>query len=181
MGLIPGPACTAAPTGYRFLDRSEASFVSCACERLIPAAGECPGANRAGVPGYIDAQLAGPWGQGRCSYRRGPWQTGAAPSRAPEGTPARFFRAALRAIDAELSRRRIRFDAMSHSRQTEFLVELAAGQVPLPGDHPEVFFDLLLQLTVEGFLVHPVHGGTLDRLAWRLRDFPGAHAARARA
>jgi gluconate 2-dehydrogenase gamma chain len=51
-------------TAYRFFSAAEASFVEAAVERLIPPEPEWPGAGAAGVPNYIDLQLAGPYGAG---------------------------------------------------------------------------------------------------------------------
>src|SRR4051812_46285711 len=69
----------AAPrTSYTFFNADEAAFVEAAVARLIPADDSGPGAIEAGVPEYIDRQLAGAWGAGERLYRSGPWQKGAA-------------------------------------------------------------------------------------------------------
>src|SRR4051812_47485145 len=43
---------------YVFLARAEAAFVEAAVARLIPSDGNGPGAIEAGVPAFIDRQLA---------------------------------------------------------------------------------------------------------------------------
>jgi gluconate 2-dehydrogenase gamma chain len=39
-----------------------------------------------------------------------------------------------------------------------------------------VFFDALLQMSIEGFFSDPVYGGNRDMVAWRMIGFPGAYA-----
>ena len=53
----PKPADTQ-PVTYLFLNSEEASFVEAAVSRLIPEDDQWPGAVKAGVPSYIDKQLA---------------------------------------------------------------------------------------------------------------------------
>jgi gluconate 2-dehydrogenase gamma chain len=68
---------TAAPTpAYRFFNAEEAAFVEPAVDRLIPPDERWPGAREAGVPTYIDQQLAGAYGQGARLYAAGPWEPG---------------------------------------------------------------------------------------------------------
>jgi len=47
------------PVAYLFLNSEEAAFVEAAASRLIPDDDQWPGALKAGVPSYIDKQLAG--------------------------------------------------------------------------------------------------------------------------
>ena len=51
------------PITYIFFETDEAAFVEAAVSRLIPADEQWPGALEAGVPNYIDKQLAGAWAQ----------------------------------------------------------------------------------------------------------------------
>src|SRR5687768_18280792 len=87
------------PSAYTFLTADEAAFIEPAVARLIPSDETGPGALEAGVPTFIDRQLAGPWGSGEQLYRNGPWHT----ARPEFGyqlpfTPAELFRNALRAV-----------------------------------------------------------------------------------
>ena len=50
--------------GYLFFTAEEAAFIEAAVARLIPKDELGPGALEAGVPRFIDRQLAGPYGQG---------------------------------------------------------------------------------------------------------------------
>ena len=37
----------------------------------------------------------------------------------------------------------------------------------------DLFFDLLLKNTKEGFFADPIHGGNHDKIGWKLIGFPG--------
>ena len=58
--------------------------------------------------------------------------------------------------------------------QDAFLASLRNGRVDL-GVSSRGFFELLLQLTVEGFFSRS-HGRLRDRIPWQLTSFPGAFA-----
>ncbi len=166
---------------YRFFDAAEARFIEAACERLIPADASGPGALDAGVPGYLDRHLAGAWGAGQQLYRNGPWQPGTPPQgQSPPGSPAEFFRAALGAIHRDLEQHGLPYGAafndLSAAAQDAYLRSLEAGATDLGGVQSAVFFDMLLAMTVEGFFSDQRHGSSRDRVRWRMRGFPGAHA-----
>ncbi len=171
----------AAPTGekaanYIFFDAAEARFIEAACARLIPPDESGPGALEVGACNYLDAQLAGYWGAGKLECRSGPWQPGISLPAAATSTPAEFFRAALRAINHALHDRGAPFATMSQAAQDTFLRSLSSGEANV-GVAPE-FFDLLLQMTVEGFFNDPLLVSARDRIAWPMTSFPGAHASR---
>jgi gluconate 2-dehydrogenase gamma chain len=184
-GRPPGPensAPAAAEAGdatplYLFFNAAEARFVEAACERLIPADEAGPGALGAGVPNYLDKQLAGAWGAGERLYRNGPWQPGT-PSQGYQlpFTPAELFHAALRAIIRDLEKRGAAFADLAPDAQDEYLKSLEAGTSELDGVPAAVFFDMLLRMTVEGFFSDPVYGGNRNMVAWRMIGFPGAYA-----
>jgi gluconate 2-dehydrogenase gamma chain len=161
-----------------FLDPQEARFVEAACARLIPDDELGPGALGAGVPRYIDRQLAGAWGAGERLYRSGPWR----PGERTQGyqlpyTPAELFRTALRAIRADLQRAgRAPFEKLPAAEQDAYLTALQEARVTLDGVPSDVFFETLLATTIEGFFCDPVHGGNRGMAGWRLIGFPGAHA-----
>jgi gluconate 2-dehydrogenase gamma chain len=50
------------------------------------------------------------------------------------------------------------------------------GGKDLDGVPSEIFFQMLLQMTVEGYFADPVYGGNKDMLAWKMVGFPGAYA-----
>ena len=171
-------AWNASPTIYLFLNRDEAAFVESAVARLIPTDAQWPGALEAGVPNYIDKQLAGAWGAGERLYRSGPWRPGT-PSQGYQlpFTPAELFRAALGAINRDLARAGTPFGGMPVERQDAYLRGLEAGGKDLGGVPSDVFFEHLWQCTVEGFFSDPVYGGNHDMVAWRMVGFPGAYAS----
>jgi gluconate 2-dehydrogenase gamma chain len=172
------PAMTPPAVTYLFLNAMEAAFIEAAAARLIPTDEEWPGAIEAGVPNYIDKQLAGAWGAGERLYRGGPWQPGT-PGQGYQlpFTPAELFRTALGAIDRDLSRSGTPFVQMTADRQDAYLHELEAGGKDLGGVPGDVFFAHLWNSTVEGFFSDPVYGGNRDMVAWRMIGFPGAYAS----
>ncbi|HEU4621456.1 MAG TPA: gluconate 2-dehydrogenase subunit 3 family protein [Burkholderiaceae bacterium] len=175
----PKAAPSRAAQPYAFFKPAEARFVESAVARLIPSDAVGPGAIEAGVPHYIDAQLAGAWGAGERLYKQGPWHSGA-PTQGYQlpYTPAELFRNGLRAIDDDLRRtRNTRFDALSPSAQDAYLTALQRGEVELGGLPSNVFFESLLELTVEGFFGDPMYGGNRDMVSWRMIGFPGAYAS----
>jgi gluconate 2-dehydrogenase gamma chain len=162
---------------YLFFNAAEVQFIEAACERLIPADENGTGALGAGVPNYLDKQLGGAWGAGERLYRSGPWTLGTA----TQGyqlpfTPAELFRTCLRAIDLQLSAKGTPFDEMSVDQQDLYLKSLESGARELDGVPSEIFFDMLLKMSIEGFFADPAYGGNKDMVAWRMIGFPGAYA-----
>ncbi|HEX3159499.1 MAG TPA: gluconate 2-dehydrogenase subunit 3 family protein [Gemmatimonadaceae bacterium] len=163
---------------YSFFNADEAAFVEPAVARLIPADDLGPGALEAGVPTYMDRQLAGAWGAGAGLYRGGPWRAGQ-PGQGYQlpFTPAELFRKALRAIREDLAESAPDgFGALPVAEQDAYLRALDEGGRDLGGVPSEAFFGTLLGLTVEGFFSDPVYGGNQDMVGWKLVGFPGAYA-----
>jgi gluconate 2-dehydrogenase gamma chain len=173
-----GAAPSTPPTTYLFLNSEEAAFIESAVARLIPVDPKWPGALKAGVPNYIDKQLAGAWGAGERLYRSGPWHSGT-PSQGYQlpFTPAELFRTALEAITTALSQAGTPFARMNSEQQDAYLRHLEAGETDLGGVPSDVFFSHLWQCTLEGFFGDPVYGGNRDMMAWRMVGFPGAYAS----
>jgi gluconate 2-dehydrogenase gamma chain len=172
----PSDIADPAKTTYLFFDSEEALFIEAACDRLIPADELGAGALQAGVPNYLDKQLGGAWGAGERLYRSGPWESGT-PSQGYQlpFSPAELFHASLRAISRDL-RRATPFHEMPGDAQDAYLKSLESGAHDLDGVPSDVFFDMLLKMTVEGFFSDPVYGGNRDMVAWRMIGFPGAYA-----
>jgi gluconate 2-dehydrogenase gamma chain len=173
----PIPAVDPANPVYLFFNAEEVLFIEAACERLIPLDEAGPGALGAGVPNYLDKQLAGAWGAGERLYRSGPWVEGTA----SQGyqlpfTPAELFHTSLRAIHQDLDARGTPFNTMSGEDQDAYLKSLESGKHDLDGVPAKVFFDTLLKMSIEGFFCDPVYGGNRDMAAWRMIGFPGAYA-----
>jgi gluconate 2-dehydrogenase gamma chain len=174
----PTPARSEQALRYAFFHADEAAFIEAAVERLIPPDDVGPSALQAGVPAYIDKQLAGAWGAGDKLYRSGPWQNGA-PTQGYQlpFTPAELFRSALRGIRADLQRAgRAPFEQLAGGEQDAYLSLLQTTPRDLGGVPANVFFESLLGMTIEGYFSDPVYGGNVGMAAWKMIGFPGAYA-----
>jgi gluconate 2-dehydrogenase gamma chain len=176
-GQANAPAAVDTATGWTWFTDVEAAFVTAAVARLIPADDLGPGAAEAGVPTFIDRQLAGPYGRGERWYMQGPWSAGA-PTQGWQTrlTPAGLYRAAIKAVDAAVVResRGGSFAKLAPADQDAFLQRLEKGDVALAGVDAKAFFAQLLQNTLEGFWSDPIYGGNRDMAGWKLIGFPGA-------
>jgi gluconate 2-dehydrogenase gamma chain len=162
--------------GYIFLTPAEAAFIEAAVARLIPSDETGPGANEAGVPRFIDRQLAGPYGAGDHFYLQPPFPKGLPTQGWQMGAPAEVYRAAIPAIDRWSNATYGKsFAAIDPSTQDEALKMLEDGKAEL-GDAPDAkaFFALLLQNVIEGYFSDPIYGGNRDMGPWRMIGFPGA-------
>lgn len=174
------PSILASPrkheTQERFLNDSEKRFLDSAVDRLIPPDEHWPGARQAGVVNYIDLQLAGPWGRGEMLYRHGPFRAGT-PSQGfqLEYTPAELFRRSISAISTHFTAQGKLFEQLAQTEQDGYLASLEKGGIDLDGVPSNVFFDLLLKHTVEGFFSDPIYGGNKNKVGWRMLGFPGAY------
>ncbi|MBX3620664.1 MAG: gluconate 2-dehydrogenase subunit 3 family protein [Rhizobacter sp.] len=172
-------AATAPPAtaGYTFFTPAEAAFIEAAVARLIPADALGPGALEAGVPTFIDRQLAGEYGLGTRWYMQGPWAEGEkTQGYQTRHTPATLYRAALRDIDAAVAQQgqAATFAKLPAAAQDDWLHRLEDGKVTLPSADAKTFFKLLLQNTQEGFWADPIYGGNRDMVGWKLIGFSGA-------
>jgi gluconate 2-dehydrogenase gamma chain len=174
----PKADAPAAPTVYRFFNSDEAAFVEAAVDTLIPADETGPGGVESGVPVYIDNQLDGRFGGGDRFYLEGPFAEGT-PSQGYQLslTPAELIRAGI--ADAE-SYAQQRFGnptaALTPEQRTVLFQEIEAGHVQFGTVPPAVFFNTLLQLSVEGYFGDPIYGGNRNKGAWKMIGFPGALA-----
>ncbi|TRM53480.1 gluconate 2-dehydrogenase subunit 3 family protein [Achromobacter sp. LC458] len=168
-----------APRTLQFFNAQEAKTMDAIAARLIPADELGPGAKEAGVTFFIDGQLAGAWGAGSQFYRQGPFEKGT-----PEQgyqlsfTPAEMFRRGLAALDAAARKQDGKpYAELDEARQDAWLHDLQGGKAdfsPLPSD---VFFQAVLDATIEGFFSDPLYGGNADMVGWKLVGFPGAYAS----
>ena len=163
---------------YLFLQPDEAAFIRAASARLIPGDAQSPGAKEADVTNFIDKALASPWGGGADMYASGPWQPGT-PQQGYQlkFTPAELYRTALAAIKQTLTDAGTPFKKMSEPEQDAYLTKLESGTEDLGGVPSAVFFSMLLQNTLEGYLADPIYGGNRDMTGWKAIGFPGAYAS----
>lgn len=164
-----------APAAPRFFGNDERNFVRAAIDRLIPKDALGAGAVEAGVDDFIDAQLAGPFGQAAGIYMRGPFRLGAT----EQGyqlpfTPAQVYRLAIQRVN-EHCRKQFgnAFAQLRPDQQDTILHALEDGKIDL-GEIPSAnFFNLLWGNTKEGFLADPIYGGNRDFAGWKLIGYPG--------
>lgn len=173
----PREALVQPPSGYAFFQPAEAAFVETAVARLIPKDELGPGALEAGVPVFIDRQLAGDYGRGAQWYMQGPWGEGE-PTQGYQTrfTPAGLYRAAIRDIDQAVNKegRAASFAKLPAADQDRWLSDLEHGKAQLATVDAKTFFQLLQQNTLEGFWSDPLYGGNRDMAGWKLIGFPGA-------
>lgn len=161
---------------YNFFSQAEAAFIVGAVARIIPADVLGGGAIEAGVPIFIDRQLAGEFGQGTRWYMRGPWAEGL-PTQGYQSrmTPAQFYRAAIGAIDKDTNHSfNAAFAKLKGPDQDAYLKRLENGDVNLDNVDAKGFFTLFLENVMEGFFCDPIHGGNHGMIGWKLIGYPGA-------
>lgn len=183
-GSLPWQASSAAPPevvtqgALRFFTDAEADLFSAIADRLIPADDLSVSGSEAGCVIYIDAQLAGSYGQASRLYMQGPFQAGL-PTQGYQHdmTPAQRYRAGLAAIASEVESRTPgqMFADWRPADQDAFLTDLEGGKVALSGDiEAASLFSLVLEGVMEGFFADPVYGGNKDMASWKMIGFPGA-------
>ena len=170
------PAVTKA--GRIFLSDEEADFIEAVVARLIPAEGNGPSALEAGVPNFIDKQLGGAWGQGERLFMGGPFDPAAIPQLGYQlpYLPADLFRRSMAAIATKMAPG-TPFAALAAQDQDRFISDQleGGGLGNLNGVPAKVFFEHLLEMTLQGYFSDPVYGGNKDMVAWKAIGFPGAY------
>jgi gluconate 2-dehydrogenase gamma chain len=158
-----------------YLNASERRFIAAACARIIPQDDLGPGAVEAGVPDFIDRQLAGPFGQATTWYMQGPWAKGSEQQGYQlKFTPAEMYRHAIRNVDDYCTKQHGKaFADLGADIQDTVLGELEKGSAELADVPAKTFFGILLQNVIEGFLADPMYGGNKDFIGWKLVGFPG--------
>ncbi len=169
----------ASGSGYVYFTAAEAAFIVAAVGRLIPNDAVGPGAVEAGVPFFLDRQLAGKFGRGDHYYLVGPWAKGT-PEQGYQSrfSPAQLYRAAIAAIENYVgtSYQGANFGELVAADQDGVLKGLESGTIKLDGGvDSKTFFAMLLQNTKEGYFSDPIYGGNKDMAAWKMIGFPGAH------
>jgi gluconate 2-dehydrogenase gamma chain len=172
------PAAAPEPEPLLTLTPAEHAFVVAAADTLIPADELSPSGSDCGVAVFIDRQLAGAYGSGARLYRDGPFPKGK-----PELgyqlslNPREFFRAGIAAAN-DWSRKTYGkdFDRLGTPEREAALKAMETGKAELPGFSSSMFFDALLQITMEGFFADPIYGGNRDKAAWKMVGYPGLPA-----
>lgn len=181
-----GPADDAAPvSGYEYFSPDEAAFVEALVNIMCPADELTPNGVDCGLATFFDRQLAGPFGQGKGRYLRGPWNPGP-PQMGLQSplTPAQFFSEGVRATD-DLCRARYgrSFDRLDAASAEALLHELEAGASPDPQSSTVSLADwfnaLVYPLFVQACFADPLYGGNHGKVFWRMIGYPGLPATHA--
>lgn len=166
-----------------FFDRYEDfAILQAAVERIYPEDDNGPGAIELGVPFFIDKQLAGSWGTNAKEYMNNPFLVNGDSSNVPRyETPlnrGQIMIEGLRKMDS-LSNEQFEdgFTNIEGEQQDEILQQFDSGEVELTGASSSQFFSLLRQLTIEGALSDPLHGGNKNMAGWDMVDYPGPRPA----
>jgi gluconate 2-dehydrogenase gamma chain len=165
--------------GAVYFTEAEMAFVTAACGILIPAEEPGPGAVEAGVPTFIDRQMAADYGQGRLMYRQGPFDTTAAPEMGYQfpGAPAAFYRQAIAGINVYANQQyQHDFSILDEAAQLEILKGLEEGKIAIAGVPAKAFFDMLLDNVKQGYFSDPKYGGNRGMEGWKMLGYPGARA-----
>ncbi len=161
------------------MNATEAAFITAAVDTLIPADDLTPSGSEVGLAVFIDRQLAGAFGNGARLYRQGPFL----PGKPEHGyqlalTPREFFRAGIESTNQWTQKTYGKdFDRLNEAERTEAMKALEEGKPEFAGFKSSMFFDQLLQLTMEGFFADPIYGGNRDKVAWKMIGFPGLPAS----
>lgn len=170
------------PTEARMFFTRHSDFVVLeqATERIYPEDDNGPGAIGLGVPYFIDKQLAGAFGSNRNDYTKPP---GREPKKDVNTyqtlmTRGDVFLTGLRTIDAESNKRHNqKFKDLEGEQQDEILQDIDDEKIKLNGVSSKTFFDLLVQMTIEGAYADPLYGGNKNMEGWKMREYPGARAS----
>ena len=167
-----------APDTWLTLNATEVAFITAAVDTIIPADELSPSGSDCGVAVFIDRQLAGAYGGGARLYRQGPFVK-AKPELGYqlELNPREFFRAGITAAN-EFTRKTYgkEFDRLSATDRIAALKTMDDGKANFPGFSSAMFFNALLQITMEGFFADPMYGGNRDMAAWKMVGYPGLPA-----
>jgi gluconate 2-dehydrogenase gamma chain len=175
----PAPAAAQhTPETWLTLNATEVAFLTAAVDAIIPADELSPSGSDCGVVVFIDRQLGGAYGSGARLYRQGPFLK-AKPELGYqlELNPREFFRAGITAAN-EFTRKTYGkdFDRLSEQDRNAALKTIDEGKANFPGFSSAMFFNALLQITMEGFFADPMYGGNRNMAAWKMVGYPGLPA-----
>lgn len=162
--------------GWQFFTDDEAATVEAIVERLIPGDDLSMSGKDAGCAVFIDRQLAGAYGGYERLYMHGPFQDGT-PEQGDQSplTPQQRYRLGLGALNDHCRQEHnATFSDLSADQRDQVLSQLEQAEIALDDIDPQLFFELVLQNTMEGFFADPLYGGNRDMVSWKMLGFPGA-------
>jgi gluconate 2-dehydrogenase gamma chain len=160
------------------LTPTEHAFFVAAADTLIPADELSPSGSQCGVATFIDRQLAGAYGSGARLYRDGPFVK-AKPELGYQLplNPREFFRAGIAAANAWTRKTYGKdFDRLADADREAALKAMESGKAEFSGFSSRMFFNALLDISMEGFFSDPIYGGNRDMAAWKMVGYPGLPA-----
>ena len=159
----------------QFFTEAEYGFVAAAASRFVPADDTGPGALEADAPRYIDRKLAAPGGGAAAWYMDAPFEAGV-PTQGwqLDLTPAALYRTTIPQMnDAAMKRYGSDFKDLAAADQDAFLTAMQKKELDAGDVHASLFFDTLLNDTIEGLMSDPLYGGNKDFIGWKMIGFPG--------
>src|ERR1700724_536169 len=172
------PAAPADAEPLLTLTATEHEFIVAAVDAITPADELSPSGSQCGVAAFIDRQLAGAYGMGARLYRQGPF-----PKAKPELgyqlslNPREFFRAGIESANVWTRKTYGKdFDRLSEKDRDAALKAMEEDKAPFPGFSSAMFFNALLQITMEGFFADPIYGGNRDIAGWKMVGYRGLPA-----
>jgi gluconate 2-dehydrogenase gamma chain len=148
---------------------------------MLPGGEGRPSAGDAGVMGYIEGQLAGPWGRGARMYRQGPFEVATDGGHGWQSpmTPGEVYRHGLGALGRHaVGRYGKRLPELSGEDQDEVIEAWANGEVEAFGElDGKAFFAMVRDNVAEGLFSDPRYGGNREMIGWRWLGYPGVAAA----
>ena len=160
-----------------FFTGEEWNFIVAACDRLIPADANGPGALQANVPVFIDRQMLTDYGSGGLWYMSAPFFPDSKPEFGYQYrfTPREIYRGGIAELGGYCVKQYGRgFDQIGESAQNTVLAALEKGELQLGAVPSGVFFEQLLANTKEGYFADPMYGGNEGMEGWKMLGFPGA-------
>jgi gluconate 2-dehydrogenase gamma chain len=127
---------------------------------------------------FIDRQLNSGYGRGDRMYLQGPFIEGT-----PEQgyqlrmTPSELFRNGILDLNAHVREKyKSTFDGLSNNDRIAVLTQLEKREIQLPTVPTAYFWNLLYDLTMQGYFADPLYGGNKGKASWKMIGFPGVGA-----
>jgi gluconate 2-dehydrogenase gamma chain len=161
-----------------FFSPDEWRFLTAVVDRLIPHDDTGPGAVEAGVPVFIDRQMATKYGYGGLWYMHGPFAENTPPTLGYQLnlTPRQLYKAGIPAADKAITAAHGKgFADLDDATKDDILTAMEAGTLDIGNSPPAAtLFGFFWQNTQEGYFSDPSYGGNKDAAAWAMIGFPGA-------
>jgi gluconate 2-dehydrogenase gamma chain len=143
------PTTTAAP-----LAESVLLTLAAVAERILPSDESGPGAREANVGAYLAKTLVDP--------------------RMKNLVPLMNRASGFLVRYAQSEKKKTRFTELSDDEKDDVLNRLAENKMRPDGFSGQAFMQVMVALTLEGFLGDPRHGGNRDRVAWKWLGYDDA-------